>query len=138
MKKKVLKFAVILIVAWLLLQFISIPAVVLPIGISTVTYRFGDVEFQENLTPDEVQSVIRVLRGKPKQNMLICGTPACGFSQDLSLQIGGVTYYLALDECGTVGIGNALFCIHYVDISDEERDALEEIFNSHGGKVPYL
>ncbi len=136
--KKFIKISAILLFLWLLLQILPVPIVVLPIGECTITYRFGEVEFTEELTAEEVRAVAGVLNGKLRKNALISGIPACGFRENQSIQIGSVTYYLALDGCGTVGIGNSIYGIHYVHISDAERDILEEIFQAHGGKVPYI
>ena len=100
----------------------------------TVTYRFGDVSFEESLTPAEVKAVVEILNGKEQYNDFL-GTPSCGFSTDISITIDGVCFAIARDKCGTVkNCANG----NYIDISDEERQTLETIFTSHGGRFPCI
>lgn len=98
-----------------------------------VTYTYGEVSFTESLTEEEVASVLKILNGKQQQSGDVFGEPACGFSEKISVTINGETFALAQDDCGVVkNCGNG----HYITISEEERDVLEAIFTSRGGKFP--
>ena len=98
-----------------------------------VTYTYGEVSFTESLTDDEVKSVVQILDGKQQSSGDVFGVPACGFSEEISITIDGTTFALACDDCGVVkNCGNG----HYITISEEERDTLEAIFTSRGGKFP--
>ena len=98
-----------------------------------VTYTYGEVSFTESLTADEVKSVVHILDGKQQRSGDVFGVPACGFSEEISITIDGTTFALACDDCGTVkNCKNGT----YIFISDEERDILEAIFTSRGGKFP--
>ncbi len=131
MKKKLFMLAVLLLGLYILthLHF------TLPGKTGYVTYRYGDISFAEELTAEEVRAVSQALNGKFKQDMYLFGVPACGFDGDISITVGDTTYLLACDSCGTVAIEGTRY---YMDISDTERDILEEIFTSRGGEFPCL
>lgn len=109
-------------------------AMVNPRGSGTVVYDYDGISFTEELSPEEVQAVAKVLNGKPI-DFALGGTPACGFDYNVAIIINGRRYGLACDSCGTVQDYGSLGYIH---ISMEERAVLEEIFTSRGGTFPCI
>ena len=112
----------------------------MPISISDgatgkVVYDYNGVSFEDDLTADEVAFVAKILNGKSQDAGLFSGVPSCGFDRDIAIIIGGTRYALACDKCGTLQNCSTLAYIH---ISDSERQILEEIFTSRGGKFPCI
>ena len=98
-----------------------------------VTYTYGEVSFTESLTEEEVAAVVQILDGKQQNSGDVFGEPGCGFSEKISITINGETFALARDDCEVVK-NCTTGC--YITISEEERDVLEAIFTSRGGKFP--
>ena len=98
-------------------------------GYAVITYSYGEIYFREEMYGNDVDAVVSVLSGKREYE----DNPACGFSEDISISINGNTYALACDSCGVV---KNCTTGKYIFISDSERDVLEELFASRGGKFP--
>ena len=77
----------------------------------------------------DVDAVVEILDGKIETP----DNPSCGFSEDISITIGGNTFALACDRCGIV---KNCTTGKYISISDAERDILEKLFTGRGGKFP--
>ena len=101
-------------------------------GSGKVVYEYNGVSFEDDLSQEEVDAVIAVLNGKMIDPGL-GGVPSCGFGYDIAVVIDGRRFALACDGCGTVQDFETLGYIH---ISDAERQVLEQIFTSRGGKFP--
>ena len=100
----------------------------------TVVYDRYGISFEEKLTEEEVKAVKNILNGKAIDFSFI-GRPACGFDDNVAIIIDGRRFALACDKCGTVKDYSSMGYIH---ISDAERQVLEEIFTSRGGKFPCI
>jgi hypothetical protein len=104
-----------------------------------ITASEGSVQFckgstqirNDPLTPEEVASVKEVLHGKREYTAV--AAPNCGFSRTISITIGDTTYALATDKCPAV---KNMETGKYIDITNAERNILEEIFTSRGGYFP--
>lgn len=96
---------------------------------AVITYSYGDIYIWEELYGKDVDDVVKILNGKREYN----DNPACGFSEDISITIGKYTFALACDSCGVV---KDCTTGKYIFISDAERDVLEKLFTSRGGKFP--
>ena len=99
----------------------------------TVKYQVGTTRFTDDLTEDEVADVAKILNGKSAYSSTVIGTPSCGYSFDVSITIDGSTYALAMDKCTTVKLMEKDL---YIDITNDERNVLEQIFISRGGEFP--
>ena len=88
-----------------------------------------------NLTPEEVAAVSDILNGKQQEMNLQEGIPSCGFNREIAIIIDGTRYALACDKCGTLQNCSNL---RYISVSDAERQVLETIFTSRGGKFPCI
>lgn len=99
----------------------------------TVVYDYEGVSFSEELTEDELETVIKILNGKERKSTVMHGIPSCGFSPEIAFVINGTTYMMARDTCETLMIYGGL---DYIDVSVKEQDLLEAIFTSHGGSLP--
>lgn len=99
-----------------------------------VIYDKYGVSFEDVLTAEEVKAVAAVLDGKSSESFL-SGVPSCGFDSNVAIVIDGHRFMLACDKCGTVQDGRTL---RYIHISNEEREVLEDIFTSRGGKFPCI
>lgn len=123
-----------------IVTFCAAKSAIPPSGKVVYKYEYAGVEFEDDLTSEEVAAVQDIVRGKARHTMLI-SMPSCGWSWDIAIIINGTRYVLARDTCGTVFIGSELLPIgtfFYIDISNEEQDVLEEIFTSRGGIFPAI
>lgn len=94
-----------------------------------ITYSYGVIYIWEELYGKDVDDVAAILNGKREYR----DNPACCFSEDISITIGKYTFALACDSCGVV---KDCATGKYIFISDAERDVLENLFTSRGGKFP--
>ena len=92
------------------------------------------IAFEEKLTTEEANRVIEILEGKA-YDFYFGSTPSCGFDRDIALIVNGVRFSMACDKCGTLLNWRNM---RYVEISAEEREVLEEMFTSRGGKFPCI
>ena len=120
----------VLAVAWLL-------SYCLPIHGSWSTGRivyqveYDEVSFEEELTEEEMTAVLRILRSN-RLKIPIGYTSGCMFDRGVAIVIDNTRYMLATDACGTIFVdGWGL-----IDISLEERAALEKMFTSRGATFP--
>lgn len=98
-----------------------------------VVYDYNGISFSEVLTEQETAAVAQILNGK--RTVSYWGSaPSCGFDSDIAIVIGGTRYALACDKCTTLKVCGTLAT--YIEISQSERDVLEKIFTSRGGKFP--
>ena len=95
----------------------------------TITYSYGEIEFTESLTDEEVKTVAKILNGK----MPFADNPSCGYSEKIAICIDGWTFALACDGCTDIKICETE---KYISFSHEERDALDKMFTSRGGVFP--
>lgn len=129
MKKKSVFLVLVLV---LLLAVIYVNRNTLRIGnpdYAVLTYSYEDIYIWEELYGGDVDAVVEILDGKIETP----DNPSCGFSEDISITIGGNTFALACDRCGIV---KNCTTGKYISISDAERDILEKLFTGRGGKFP--
>lgn len=127
------KVSVILILVLLLVVF-CVSRNTLRLGnpdCAVITYSYEDIYIWEELYGDDVDTVVKILDGKIETR----DNPSCGFSEDISITIGGNTFALACDRCGIV---KNCTTGKYISISDSERDILENLFTTRGGKFPCI
>lgn len=98
-----------------------------------ITYHHGDISVSEELTAEELALVTQILDGKALRSEKIYGMPGCGFVPEISITVDDTVYMMALDTCGVLMIEGSG---DYVQISDEERAELEQLFNDRGGSFP--
>lgn len=98
-------------------------------------YDAAGVEFSEELTEEELETVISILDGKERKSTSVWGVPSCGFSPEIGFIIDGTTYMMARDTCETLMIYGSM---DYIDVSAQEQDMLEAIFTSRGGEFPCI
>ena len=104
-------------------------------AVGKVVYHYNGVSFEDDLTAEELAAAIKILNGKEQKMSLFSGIPSCSFNPDVAIIIDGTRYALACDKCGTLQNCSNL-C--YIDVSETERQVLEEIFTSRGGKFPCI
>lgn len=97
--------------------------------------EYTGVSFEDELTAEETDAVVKVLNGKAQYSGFLTGIPSCGFDGDIAIIIDGVRYAVARDTCGTLQVCHTL---HYIDISNEEVAVLHEIFEKRGGTFPCI
>ena len=87
---------------------------------------------QVTLTVDEAARVIDILDGNTYAPAFT-GVPACGFSEDISLTVGGRIYAIARDTCSTVkDCGKD----KYFSTRDDEMTYIHTLFDKYGGYFP--
>ena len=128
MKKKIIFLIFVLV---LLISFFANRNVIRLDGADygILVYSYGDISIWEELYGKDVEDVVDVLNGKREHR----DNPACGFSEDISITIGGYAFALACDSCGVV---KNCTTGKYIYIFDAEREVLEAMFTSRGGKFP--
>lgn len=98
---------------------------------AAVTLHFIDI-FQE-LTAEESAKVIEILNGNTYKDVFTSGVPACGFSKEVSFEINGKFYCIAMDTCSRVrGFGSS----RYFTVSEDEIDYIHALFEKYGGYFP--
>ena len=97
-------------------------------GSGRLEYNPYGEKINVKLTVDETKTLSDIFNKKD------CGdTRSCGFIPEVTVSINGIVYAPACDGCGSVLNVTKQY---FFDISDEERDTLEEIFSKYGGKFP--
>lgn len=96
---------------------------------ATVTLHFNDIV--QELTAEESAKVIEILNGNPYDPL--SGVPACGFSKEVSFEIGGRFYAVAMDTCNNM---QDLGTLRFFDISEEGIDYIHALFEKYGGYFP--
>ncbi len=123
---------------WMLFMLAGCSRVRIPSGAEgKVVYHYDgcEVSFSEELTGEELETVISILDGKGRISTLTYGMPSCGFSPEIGFVIDGTTYMMARDTCETLMICGTF---DYIDVSPEEQDILEAVFTSRGGEFPCI
>ena len=128
MKKKLLVIALVMVLAVVFVVQRNALHLGNP-GSAVLTYSYGDIRIREELYGADVDAVVDILNGKLEHY----DNPACGFDEGIAIIIGGRTLALACDSCGVV---KDCETGKYIYISDGERDILESLFTSRGGKFP--
>lgn len=130
------KILCVILAALLLMTLAGCSAVRIQSGATgKVVYHYNGVSFEDDLTPEEVAAVSDILNGKQQEMNLQEGIPSCGFNREIAIIIDGTRYALACDKCGTLQNCSNL---RYISVSDAERQVLETIFTSRGGKFPCI
>ena len=85
----------------------------------------------QELTAEESAKVIEILDGNPYEPL--SGIPACGFSKEVSFEINGRFYAVAMDTCNNM---QDLGTLRFFDISEEGIDYIHALFEKYGGFFP--
>ena len=89
--------------------------------------EYDEVNFEEALTEEEMDAVLRILR-RNRLKIPIGYTSGCMWEWGVAIIIDNTRYMLATDSCGTIFVGH----FGLMDISLEERAVLEAMFTSRG------
>ncbi len=96
---------------------------------AAVTLHFNDIV--QELTAEESEKVIEILNGNTYDPLP--GVPACGFSKEVSFEINGKFYCIAMDTCSRVrGFGSS----RYFSVSEDGIDYIHALFEKYGGYFP--
>lgn len=97
-----------------------------------ITYEQMGVLREEELSAEEVETVVSILNGKTTSDhfhfLPVTCEPCCDISQTKTLRIGVTTYYLAVDGCPL--LENSINGTH-VSLSKEEWEILQTVFIAH-------
>ena len=98
---------------------------------AAVTLHFYDIV--QELTAEESEKVIEILNGNTYKDVFTSGVPACGFSEEVSFEINGKFYCIAMDTCSRVrGFGS----LRYFSVSEDGMDYIHALFEKYGGYFP--
>jgi len=101
MKKKKLVTALLILAILAALFFIGCVSHPSPFGEVTLHYHYGEVNVDEALSLDEAREMRRILSGNI--NHFDCGEAnagwSCGYTENVSVEIGGVRFCPANDTC---------------------------------------
>lgn len=117
--KKVLKYVLIILI--ILLGILLILQNLLPVRLNRVNEDGKHIHVW--LSKDDSDSVKRILAMRER-----CSANTCGYSRELSFNIGLSTCMIALDDCEGIFYH---FC--YFDLPKEEMSRLREIVVKYGG-----
>ena len=96
---------------------------------ATVTLHFNDIV--QELTAEESAKVIEILNGNPYDPL--SGVPACGFSKEVSFEIGGRFYAVAMDTCNNM---QDLGTLRFFPVTEDEINYIHALFEKYGGYFP--
>ena len=96
---------------------------------ATVTLHFNDIV--QELTAEESAKVIEILNGNPYDPL--SGVPACGFSKEVSFEIGGRFYAVAIDTCNNM---QDLGTLRFFPVTEDEINYIHALFEKYGGYFP--
>ena len=96
---------------------------------ATVTLHFNDIV--QELTAEESAKVIEILNGNPYDPL--SGVPACGFSKEVSFDIGGRFYAVAMDTCNNM---QDLGTLRFFPVTEDEINYTHALFEKYGGYFP--
>ena len=85
---------------------------------------YDEQNIQITLPDDEAHQIRRIMDG----NLYDSGTPACGFTENCSLKIGGTFYAVATDSCNTIMDCTAE---RYFTVTQEEMDYIHSLFQKY-------
>ena len=125
MKKFIVIFGSLLLVTLMIFSFASCSKVELAEGEIVAVFRYGDMDITQVLSDEDSETVRTIFEGKS----MFSDSPSCGFSENVSLAIGGDTYCIACDDCGII--------YHvkedkYFRLSEQENEALRELLVEYG------
>ena len=115
-----------LVVAIILLFFIPTPNIIFP-GQATAGQIYEDNNITCRLSDDDTQKCIEMFAGK----WCYIDSPACGFDENVYIQIGISKFLPACDGCAIVKSGNK-----YFTLTKGERKTLDGILKKYGIKFP--
>lgn len=98
-------------------------------SIVKLVFHHNDTNVETQLSIQESEIIIDIIDGK----RLYQDNPSCGFSEDISLVIDGKIYSPACDDCCIIKDCSSG---KYFSISRDQRETIEEIFESYGGYFP--
>lgn len=98
-------------------------------SVAEITYNYGDKNIKASLSESESNELSDIFSGKT----VYSDNPSCGFSENVSVKISGKVYMPACDGCEIIKVGLGF---EYFNISDAERDSLDEIFAKYGAIFP--
>lgn len=103
---------------------------------ATVTLHFCCYEndIVQELTAEESARVIEILNGNT-YDPAFSGVPACGFSKEVSFEINGRIYAVAMDTCSKM---QDLGTLQFFNISEEGMDYIHALFEQYGGYFPCI
>lgn len=97
---------------------------------ASVRYIYGEKNIETELLIEDKNAIIDILDGKL---INIFDMPACGFVDDVAVIIGGKTFCIACDECGTVYYKERN---GYISLNDDENIKLRTILSEYGFEWP--
>ena len=129
MKRHIVIFSFLLLIASMIFSFASCSKVEVAEGEIIAVFRYGDTDITQILSDEDSVAVRSIFEGKT----MVSDSPSCGFSENVSLVIGGDTYCIAYDNCGII--------YHvkedkYFHLSDRENEALRELLGECGFSFP--
>ena len=90
-----------------------------------------DITVTEEATPEEAEVILGILNGKKANKSFLTTRWSCPFGVELAIEIDGVCYVIAQDDCCVIWQEKSTNCYR---ISAEEKEALEQIFLAHGSE----
>ncbi len=96
-----------------------------------VTLRFHYMDVSADVSLPEAEAA--QLRGIVEGKALSFDNPSCGFAEDVSFEINGRVFCPACDTCRIIKDCSSG---KYLNISQAERELLDQIFANYGGFFP--
>ena len=129
MKKYIVIFGSLLLVALMIFSFASCSKVEVAKGEIVAVFRYGDTDITQILSDKDSETVRNIFGGKT----MFSDSLSCGFSKNVALIIGGDAYCIACDDCGVI---YSVKENKYFNLSDKENGVLRELLGEYGFSFP--
>lgn len=96
-------------------------------------YVYGGKNIKAEIAKEDIKVITEILDGK-SMHLYLFGTPSCGFDENVAVIIGGKTFCIARDSCGTVlckGKG-------YIELDSKENETLRTTLEKYGFSWPCI
>ncbi len=131
MKKYIVIFGSLLLLAVIVFSFSSCAKVEIAKGEMLAVFQYGEMDIRKSLYEEDSEFVRKIFHGKT----MVSDDPSCGFSENVALIIDGNTYCIACDGCGTV------YHVEedkYFHLSDKETETLHNLLKEYGFYFPCI
>ena len=98
----------------------------------TLNFIYGDQNISVDLPDEEAARIIGILDGN-RYEPIWAGTPACGFTENVSLRVGYRVFAVACDDCNCI---EDLGVLRFFEIPQEDMEYIRSLFRQYGGYFP--
>ena len=94
-------------------------------------YKHADKDINQKLTEEEKKIIEEIIEGKRAEEKMV----ACEFNKNVALKFGKNIYCVDCDGCGLLRVNDSTL---YIEIPEEHKRAIHDIFSKYGATFPAL